>query len=369
MKDQSNQIKSESKDDSCIESYTDSQALAKFINTYRDLLCSDPTKAYGVFKDLLGKREDLAPGSREILSRIEWSYILDDKYAEAVVTLHLHRLRNWIVMTYSSRTASPWLETLSKFDHGSIDSDTINNQGQISRRFPTQRSIKLKYGLIIAIGIIALVVLKNLSGHNLQNSSQIARDKKEQDSNNRVTKRPVIETDQTLDEDSAASLQANPRETYGNNQGYAEYPQNSERDSMDSKRIDRSDKKPNYMYQTSGTGQRLIGLNWERLKRRIDNGQLSNFDLSASSAENYLRHWVQYFKLNSNSLTIVLRTNSEVDAKICKAVLAKYQEKYTNIDGRAPFVILQSSRYSGRLLSSGYLPACQLSPSGDFSRV
>jgi len=368
MKYQSNQIESESKDDSCIEGYTDSQALAKFINTYRDLLCSEPTKAYGVFKDLLGKREGLVAGSREILSRIEWSYILDDKYAEAVVTLHLHRLRNWIVMTYSSTTASPWLETLSKFDHGSIGSDTINNQRQISRRFPTQRSNKLKYALIIAIGIIVVVIQKNLSGHNSQNSSQIARDKKEQDSNNRVTKRPVIETDQTL-EDSAASFQAKPRDTYGKNQDYAEYLQNSERDSMDSNSIDRSDKIPNYMYETSGTGQRLIGLNWERLKRRIDNGQLSNSDLSASSAENYLRHWVQYFKLKSNSLTIVLRTNSEVDAKICKLVLAKYQEKYTNIDGRAPFVILQSSRYSGRTLSSGYLPACQLSPSGDFSRV
>jgi len=368
MKDQRNQIESESKDDFCIESYTDSQALAKFINTYRDLLCSEPTKAYGVFKDILGKREDLAPGSREILSRTEWSYILDDKYEEVVVTLHLHRLRSWIVMTYSSTTALPWLETLSKFDHGSIDCDTVNNQGQISRPYPTDRSNRLKYGLIVAIGIIVLVSLKNLSGLNSQNSSQIARDKKEQNSNNRVTKRPVIETDQTL-EDPAASLQAKPKGTYGNNQDYAQYTQNSERDSMDSNSIELSNKKPNYMYETSGAGQRSIDLNWERLKRRIDNGQLSNSDLSASSAENYLRHWVQSFELKPNSLTIVLRTNSEVDAKICKLVLAKYQEKYTNTNGRAPFVILQSSRYFGRTLSSGYLPACQLSPSGDFSRV
>lgn len=368
MKDHSKQIEGETKDDSCTESCTDSQALAEFIVMYRDLLCTEPTKAYGVFKDLLGGREDLAPGSREILSRIEWSYILDKKYTEAVASLHLHRLRSWIVMTYSSTTASPWLETLSKFDHRPNDRNTIYNRGEISRSPEITRSNILKIGMIIAITIILFAILKNLSGRNSQYSTQLARDKMGLDNNKSTTKPPAIQADE-LFEDPESFSPARSNVTYQNNEDNSKSPQNNEPNSMDSSSIERSDKKPNYMYETSETGQRSIGLNWESLKRKIDNGQLSNSDLSASSAENYLRHWVQSFKPKSNSLTIVLRTNSEVDAKICKLVLAKYQEKYRDIDGRAPFVILQSSRYFGRTLSSGYLPACQLSPSGDFSRV
>ena len=368
MKDPSNQIGSGTEDIFYIESYTDSQALAKFVDMYRDSLCSEPTKAYGAFKDLLGGREDLTSGSREILSRAEWSYILDEKCSEAVASSHLYRLRSWIAMTYSSTTASPWLETLSKFDHRPTESNPIYNQGGKKRSPATQRYKMLRAGMIIAIALISLAIIRTLSGHISQYSTQVASDKKGLDSKKSTTKRPAIQADELFG-DTEAFTQARSNVTRENNEDYAKEPQNNEQDSMVSRRIERFDKTPNHMYEASGTGQRSNGLNWEGLKRRIDNGQLSNSDLSASSAENYLRHWVQSFKLKSNNLTIILRTNSEVDAKICKLMLGKYQEKYRSLDGRAPFVILESSRYSGKTLNSGYLPTCQLSPSGEFSRV
>jgi hypothetical protein len=108
---------------------------------------------------------------------------------------------------------------------------------------------------------------------------------------------------------------------------------------------------------------------WERIREELLNGSINPGDLNLSSAQGYLDHWVQEFKIRDSALAIRLRTRQAVTAEICEPLLINYQRAYRQSKTAVPWVVLESSKSKDEDIIGGFLPVCQLSPQGRLETV
>lgn len=346
---------------------SDSQALIDFINQHTELICTEPARAYGALKDVLAKKDHLIPGSREIIIRNEWSTILAGDKDTTARSLQAKSLREWIISTYSTQTAAPWLEAISAHLQD-IDCSDINSiySGAPGQTLKRDYNIN-KYWPILAGLITIIVLLRALNGYiNTMEKKNPGMNK--QLPSKRAASTSLIHPSNSWPDNSALLVPLRDRENLQPNQytdadsprmtGEHGGQENSRRSQMGSVR--------DYTNDNELVTQKQ-GINWKSIAQQLDNGELNTADLSDPIADNILRHWVQAFKANRNTLVIILRTRSEASRRACELVLTQYQKAYRSTAGRFPYVVLESSRHAGRDSSQGFLPVCELSPAGDLT--
>jgi len=349
------------------ETIDDAQALIDFIHQHTELICTEPARAYGALKDVLAKKDHLIPGSREIIIRSEWSTILAGDKDTTVRALQAKSLREWIISTYSTQTAAPWLEAIAEqlqdTDHSDINSKYSGAPSQ-----PLKRDSNInKYWPILAGAVAIIALLRALNGY-INTIEKRNPDMIKPLPSERAASTSRIHTSNSSQDNSGVLIPLRDRENLQPNQ-YTDADirrmtdghggqENSRRSQIGGAR--------DYTNDNELATQKQ-GINWKRIAQQLDNGELNTADLSDPIADNILRHWVQAFKANRNTLSIVLRTRSEASKRACELVLTQYQKAYRSTAGRFPYVVLESSRHAGRDSSQGFLPVCELSPAGDLT--
>jgi len=345
----------------------DAQALINFINQYTELISTEPARAYGALKDVLAKKDHLIPGSREIIIRSEWSTILAGDKDTTVRALQAKSLREWIISTYSTQTAAPWLEAIAEqlqdTDHSDINSKCADAPSQ-----PLKRDYNInKYWPILAVAVAIIALLRALNG-NINTVEKRNPDILKPLTSERAASTSRIHTSNSWQDNSGVLIPLRDRENLQPNQ-YTDADTRRMTDGNGGQENSRSTQIGGARDYTNDNelATQKQGINWKRIAQQLDNGELNTADLSDPIANNILRHWVQAFKANRNTLAIVLRTRSEASKRACELVLTQYQKAYRSTAGRFPYVVLESSRHAGRDSSQGFLPVCELSPAGDLT--
>jgi len=356
----------------------DADLIKKFLQTNSEIIIKQPSRAAAAFGDWIGGKSHLLPGSRDILTRPEWAKILaPDKSNSVGQTISLTQLTEWITSTFAHATASPWLEAI----HGTKDIKTFYGQQQpdtgelkktpqpsanetssIPQLAPNPTWIWIGAGILTAV--LAAYLVKMMSG---QPPSVPPGGKGGEQGIQRE-----VDIDQPLSGETEAVDGNRPTELpqaindIGNR--LAELPQaandingNSPEDNSQRQKIGQLNSEESRNATTRFTQNPSL---WDRIREGLLNGSINTGDLNLSSAQGYLDHWVQEFKIRNNALVIQLRTRQAVTAEICKPLLINYQRAYRQSKTAVPWVILESSKSQDEDIIRGFLPVCQLSPQG-----
>lgn len=347
----------------------DGGLIKNFLETNKELIIKQPSRAAAAFGDWIGEKSHLLPGSRDILTRPEWAKILAPEKSNSVdQTISLTQLTEWITSTFAPTTASPWLEAI----HGTKDTKTFYGQQQSDAGEPKNTSPAsanaissnpqqapkpswLWIGAGILTAVLAAFLVKMKSGQ--PPSSPPGGKGVEQGIQRDVDiDQPLSGETEPVDGNRSAELPQAVSDIIGyspeGNEGQQDIGQPSSEPSQGS--TTEFPQNPNL---------------WERIREELLNGSINPGDLNLSSAQGYLDHWVQEFKIRESALAIRLRTRQAVTAEICEPLLINYQRAYRQSKTAVPWVVLESSKSKDEDIIGGFLPVCQLSPQGRLETV
>lgn len=339
------------------------QILSAFINNYSELIRNDPQRAFATLRDVLAEHDGLALGSREILSRQEWRAILDEQKDSAQKEIHIQQLRNWILNTYSTTTAMPWIETLRQRSSNIklAGSDIEPRQDSLLPTRKTYQWEKRSWALFIVLSALTALLITKGRQHN-----KTARDIDLNKQANEIQSHEAPEEDSALRSLSSRSNYSWPEHnrTLPNESTLAEGRILSSPDVISRDHQPREARRTEYNDNTRAVASPKSEMRLDNITQQLENGQLSARDLELTNAQALLEHWIQSFNIRRSSLNIVIRTREEVSKELCRSILNTYRIAYKNKTGRHPAVTLESSRHAGKDSSSGFLPVCRVSPEG-----
>ena len=362
----------------------DADLIKNFLQTNKELIIKQPSRAAAAFGDWIGENIHLLPGSRDILTRPEWVKILAPEKSSSVgQTISLTQLTEWITLTFAPTTASPWMEAI----HGTKDIKTFYGQQQSDaseqkntspasananannpQHAPKRTWLWIGTGILTAV--LAAFLVKMKSGQ--PPSSPPGGKGVEQGIQRKVDiDQPISGETEPVDGNRSAELPQAINDIIGNRS--AELPQAvndiisySPEDNSERQEIGQLNSKQS---QDATTEFSLNSNPWARIREELLNGSINTGDLNLSSAQGYLDHWVQEFKIKGNALVIRLRTRQAITAEICEPLLISYQRAYRNSKTSIPWVILESNKSKDEDITGGFLPVCQLSPQGRLQTV
>ena len=347
----------------------DGGLIKNFLETNKELIIKQPSRAAAAFGDWIGEKSHLLPGSRDILTRPEWGKILSpDKSNSVGQTISLTQLTEWITSTFAPITANPWLEAI----HDTKDLKPFYGQQQLDageqKNIPsgstheTSRNPQLATKptwLWICAGILTAILaafLVKMKSEQPPSSPPAGKGVEQGIQRDVDVDKPISGETDPVDGNRSAELPQVVNDIIG-------YSPEAKSDQQD---IGQSDSKQsqNPTNEFSQNSNR-----WERIGEELLNGSINTGDLNLSSAQGYLDHWVQEFKIKDNALTIRLRTRQAITAEICEPLLISYQRAYRRSKTALPWVVLESSKSKEEGVIGGFLPVCQLSPKGRLETV
>jgi len=352
-----------------LSTHHDGGLIKRFLETNKELIVKQPSRAASAFGDWIGEKSHLLPGSRDILTRPEWGNILSPEKSNSVSrTIGLTQLTEWITSTFAPTIASPWLQAI----HGTKDTNTFYGQQQPDAGEPKntspasanaipgipQQATKptwLWIGAGILTAVLAAFLMKMKSGQP-PSSPPGGKGVEQGIQRNVDINQPLSGETEPIDVNRSAELPkaVNDIINYSpeGNEGQQDIGQ------------------PNSEASQGSTIEFPQNSNlWEHIREELLNGSINTNDLSLSSANGYLNHWVQEFKIRNNALSIRLRTRQAVTADICEPLLINYQRAYRQSKTAVPWVVLESSKSKEDDIIGGFLPVCQLSPQGRLETI
>ena len=347
----------------------DADLIKNFLQINNELIIKQPSRAAAAFGDWIGEKSHLLPGSRDILTRPEWAKLLSPNKSNSVGhTISLTQLTEWITSTFAPTTANPWLEAIHdtkdlKIFYGQQQSDASEQKnipsGSTNETSSNPQLAAKPTWLWICAGILTAVLAAFLVKMNSEQppSSPAGGKGVEQGIQRDVdVDKPLSGETDPVDGNRSADLPQVVNDIIG-------YSPEAKSDQQD---IGQSDSKQS---QNPTNEFSLNSNSWERIGEELLNGSINTGDLNLSSAQGYLDHWVQEFKIKDNALTIRLRTRQAITAEICEPLLISYQRAYRRSKTALPWVVLESNKSKEEGIIGGFLPVCQLSPQGRLETV